>query len=89
MGGVSTCVRACVHEPPRRAPLRYTPRLLTLNRRVCFCFLCSRMNIIMFAYTYVHPPKKVSPGGLNYDEVVVYDEDAALPSFLIVYSYYD
>ena len=31
---------------------------------------------------------KVSRGGLNYDEVVVYDEDAALPSNLIVYSYY-
>ncbi|CAM9541807.1 unnamed protein product [Pylaiella littoralis] len=32
---------------------------------------------------------EVSPGGLNYDEVVVYNEDAALPSFLLVYSFYD
>eukprot|EP00752_Nemacystus_decipiens_P006890 g6189.t1 len=31
---------------------------------------------------------EVSPGGLNYDEVVVYNEDAALPSNLIVYSFY-
>ncbi|CAN0573118.1 unnamed protein product, partial [Ectocarpus sp. 12 AP-2014] len=25
---------------------------------------------------------------LNYDEVVVYNEDAALPTYLIVYSFY-
>ena len=31
---------------------------------------------------------QVSPGGLNYDEVVVYNEDAALPTNLIVYSFY-
>ena len=32
---------------------------------------------------------KVSPGGLNYDEVVVYTEKAALPTNLIVYSFYE
>jgi len=32
---------------------------------------------------------KVSPGGLNFDEVVVYNEDAALPTNLIVYSFYE
>eukprot|EP00903_Cladosiphon_okamuranus_P011897 g11174.t1 len=31
---------------------------------------------------------EVSPYGLNYDEVVVYHEDAALPCNLIVYSFY-
>ena len=25
---------------------------------------------------------------LNYDEVVVYNEDAALPTYLLVYSFY-
>ena len=29
---------------------------------------------------------KAAPGGLNYDEVVVYSQQAAIPSWLIVYS---
>lgn len=50
---------------------------------------CVRTNPDPCFFNVVQIKVSPGPGGLNYDEVVVYNEDAALPSNLIVYSYYE